>query len=80
MTKNVKPQFYGDGPNMIILIIGNFSLFNSQYFNYNLTHRFNLIGRLKRAVAFNEEKDKKSVINYSDKTLTESHEKVLKLG
>ncbi len=36
--------------------------------------------KTKRAVAFNEEKDKKWVINLSDKTLTESQKDVLKLG
>ncbi len=36
--------------------------------------------KTKRAVAFNEEKDKKLIINLSDKTLTESQEDVLRLG
>ncbi len=36
--------------------------------------------KTKRAIAFNEEKNKKLIINFSNKTVTECQEDVLKLG
>ncbi len=36
--------------------------------------------KTKRAVAFNEEKNKKLIIKFSDKTLTECQEDVIELG
>ncbi len=34
----------------MIIIIGNFSLFNSQYFNFNLTRRFDFLPKSSSGV------------------------------